>query len=143
MAHWDQMGPSDTHTRQTFSATYYVHTMKSIIKEHAHIDFSDLFSILPSDFKLAHLINLKNISSLLFYSVLLSYLPILPNWLLSFDHSYGHFLPAHLLDFSKSSNLCNNYVPQWWVEFDDELSWLFTNRLRYLQKINFHVSGRT
>ena len=24
---------------------------------------------------------------------------------------------------------CDNYVPQWWVELDDELSWLFTNRL--------------
>ena len=26
--------------------------------------------------------------------------------------------------------LCDNYVPQWWVEFDDELSWLFTRRFR-------------
>ena len=26
--------------------------------------------------------------------------------------------------------LCNNYVPQWWVEFEDELSWLFTKRFR-------------
>ena len=25
--------------------------------------------------------------------------------------------------------LCDNYVPQWWVELDNELSWLFTNRL--------------
>ena len=24
---------------------------------------------------------------------------------------------------------CDNYVPQWWVELDNELSWLFTNRL--------------
>ena len=24
---------------------------------------------------------------------------------------------------------CDNYVPQWWVELDDEFSWLFTNRL--------------
>ena len=23
----------------------------------------------------------------------------------------------------------DNYVPQWWVELDNELSWLFTNRL--------------
>ena len=33
---------------------------------------------------------------------------------------------------------CDNYVPQWWVEFDDELSWLITNRLsdtRYM-KVN-------
>ena len=31
---------------------------------------------------------------------------------------------------------CDNYVPQWWVELDDELSWLFTNRLsatRYMK----------
>ena len=29
-----------------------------------------------------------------------------------------------------------NYILQWWVEFDDELSWLFTNRLsatRYMK----------
>ena len=26
--------------------------------------------------------------------------------------------------------ICDNYVPQWWVEFDDELSWLFTKRFR-------------
>ena len=25
-------------------------------------------------------------------------------------------------------HICDNYVPQWWVELD-ELSWLFTNRL--------------
>ena len=29
-----------------------------------------------------------------------------------------------------SQNYCDNYVPQWWVEFNGELSWLFTNRLR-------------
>ena len=55
---------------------------------------------------------------------------------------------------------CDNYVPQWWVEFDDELSWLFTNKIQSflscLQKIakssqkfcyshflNFHLSGST
>ena len=26
--------------------------------------------------------------------------------------------------------MCDNYVPQWWVEFYDELSWLFTKRYR-------------
>ena len=36
--------------------------------------------------------------------------------------------------------LCVYYLPQWWVEFKFELSWLFTNRfnqwfLSYLQKI--------
>ena len=24
--------------------------------------------------------------------------------------------------------LCDNYVPQWWVELENELSWLFINR---------------
>ena len=27
-------------------------------------------------------------------------------------------------------HLCDNYVPQWWVEFDDELSWLLTKIFR-------------
>ena len=26
------------------------------------------------------------------------------------------------------SLLCDNYVLQWWVELDNELNWLFTNR---------------
>ena len=51
-------------------------------------------------------------------------------------------------------------MPQWWVEFDDELSWLFTNRFGafylicrkypnpsqnflYSNSLNFHVSGST
>ena len=29
-----------------------------------------------------------------------------------------------------SGKKCDNYVPQWWVEFNDELSWLFTKRFR-------------
>jgi hypothetical protein len=32
--------------------------------------------------------------------------------------------------------ICDNYVPEWWVELQDELSWLFTNRLsatRYMK----------
>ena len=28
-----------------------------------------------------------------------------------------------------SRHICDNYVPQWWVELEDELSWLFTNRI--------------
>ena len=28
----------------------------------------------------------------------------------------------------KCKYLCDNYGPQWWVELDDELSWLFTKR---------------
>ena len=31
---------------------------------------------------------------------------------------------------------CDNYVPQWWVEFNNKLSWLFTNRFsatRYMK----------
>ena len=36
--------------------------------------------------------------------------------------------------------LCDSYVPQWWAEFNDELSWLLSKRFRasyltYLQKI--------
>ena len=34
-----------------------------------------------------------------------------------------------VLYFGLIGEKCDNYVPQWWVEFDDELSWLFTNRL--------------
>ena len=50
--------------------------------------------------------------------------------------------------------------PKWWVEFDDELSWLFTKRFRafypicrkqpnpsqnfcYSNSLNFHLSGST
>ena len=34
------------------------------------------------------------------------------------------FLPCYQqLNWAK----CVNYLPQWWVELDDELSWLFTN----------------
>ena len=29
-----------------------------------------------------------------------------------------------------STYLCDNYVPQLWVEFEDELSWLFTNKIQ-------------
>ena len=31
----------------------------------------------------------------------------------------------------QDDNKCDNYLPQWWVEFDDESSWLFTNRLMF------------
>ena len=34
---------------------------------------------------------------------------------------YIHFLLEVM-----STNKCDNYVPQWWVELDDGLSWLFT-----------------
>ena len=34
---------------------------------------------------------------------------------------------------------CGNYAPQWWVELNDKLSWLFTKKIQsflpYLQKI--------
>ena len=26
--------------------------------------------------------------------------------------------------------MCDNYVPQWWAELDNELSWSFTKRFR-------------
>jgi hypothetical protein len=55
-----------------------------------------------------------------------------------------------------SNVICDNHVPQWWVEFDDELNWLFTKRFRafylfpnpsqnfcYSHSLNFHLSGST
>ena len=36
---------------------------------------------------------------------------------------------AWKLSTAKFTYLCDNYVPQWWIELDNELSWLFTNRL--------------
>ena len=33
------------------------------------------------------------------------------------------------------THICDNYVPQCWFEFDDELSWLFTKRFRDFQII--------
>ena len=38
---------------------------------------------------------------------------------------------------------CDNYVPKWWVEFDDDLSWLFTNRFRatrYMKVIRMGIT---
>ena len=40
-------------------------------------------------------------------------------------------------------NNCDNYVPQWWVEFDDELSWLFTNRFRATRYMKVKRMGIT
>ena len=41
--------------------------------------------------------------------------------------AYSHFYKS----WSLSTNYqCDNYVLQWWVEFIDELSWLFTKRFR-------------
>ena len=45
---------------------------------------------------------------------------------------YNVFLPTFVW-FSKVQ--CDNYVPQWWVEFGNELSWLFTNRFRATWKL--------
>ena len=36
-------------------------------------------------------------------------------------------LTAHVI--SGTTINCDNYVPWWWVELDDELSWLFTKRM--------------
>ena len=43
----------------------------------------------------------------------------------------------------ESATLCDNYVPQWWVEFDDELSWLFTNRFRATRYMKVKRMGIT
>ena len=47
-------------------------TLKSLIEEPARLNFSNFFATLVEDFQPARLINLKNISSLLVYSVLLA-----------------------------------------------------------------------
>ena len=38
---------------------------------------------------------------------------------------WGTLLEAH-----KNQLQCDNYVPQWWVEINDELSWLFIKRFK-------------
>ena len=45
-----------------------------------------------------------------------------------FCNSFWKFVKTHLVALPYIAKLCNNYVPQWWVEFDDESSWLSTNR---------------
>ena len=56
--------------------------------------------------------------------------------------NFGFLFPFFTLNWKRLSNRgippltqffnnkCDNYVPQWWVEFDDDLSWLFTKRFR-------------
>ena len=39
--------------------------------------------------------------------------------------------------------MCDNYVPQWWVEFNDELSWLFTNRFSATRYMKVKRMGKT
>ena len=41
------------------------------------------------------------------------------------DVAGSSWRPVHVFFY----NFSDNHVPQWWVELDDELSWLFTNRL--------------
>ena len=41
-----------------------------------------------------------------------------------------------VFDWTNFDVQCDNYVPLWWVEYNDELSWLFTNRVsatRYMK----------
>ena len=49
-----------------------------------------------------------------------------------FSSEFCHQVAPHENTVGKTRQgmLCDNYVPQWWVEFDDELSWLFTKRFR-------------
>ena len=40
-------------------------------------------------------------------------------------------------------NVCDNHLPQWWVEFVDELRWLFTNKLsatRYMKVMRMGIT---
>ena len=79
---------------------------------------------------------------------------------LDIDDEIPQTAPMYFFTFSYSSNqvICDNYVPLWWVEFGNNLSWLFTEDAEifssYLQKKpnlsqtfcyfhshNFHVSG--
>ena len=68
MAHWGQMGPSDTHTRQTFSATYY----------------SIVYSEVPN----------RRACSLRFFRFIFH--PALKFSACSYNKSKKHFLPASL-----------------------------------------------
>ena len=40
------------------------------------------------------------------------------------------FFSVILKEICHSTRYCDNFVPQLWVEFDDELSWLFDKRFR-------------
>ena len=49
----------------------------------------------------------------------------------------------NLLERGRGQSNCDNYVPQWWVELDDELSYLFTNRLMKFKRIGItEILGR-
>ena len=37
--------------------------------------------------------------------------------------------PFNFKWWDENRNICDNHVLQWWVEWDDELSWLFAKRL--------------
>ena len=43
----------------------------------------------------------------------------------------------------KNGYWCDNYMLQWWVELDDELRWLFTNRLSATRYMNVKRMGIT
>ena len=49
-------------------------------------------------------------------------------WQEIFNHRNEWIFCGTIKSFSKLH--CDNYVLQWWVEFDDELSWFFTKRFR-------------
>ena len=49
------------------------------------------------------------------------------NWSLLLDRQIGII---RAFQQSPRATLCDKYVPQWWVEFNDELSWLFIKRFR-------------
>ena len=40
----------------------------------------------------------------------------------------SNLLKKYLSQYIGFDGLSDNYVPQWWVELENELSWLFTNR---------------
>ena len=81
---------------------------------------------------------------------------------------FGEFICSYVLNVKlfdeharkQVHQICDNYVPQWWVEFDDELGWLFTKEFKafclicrkyptlsqsfcYSHSVNFYVSSST
>ena len=58
-----------------------------------------------------------------------------PNFLVDYRiHQILSFMNSVTTNLSTNMNsfilfIFDNYVPQWWIELDDELNWLFTNKL--------------
>ena len=51
-----------------------------------------------------------------------------PNAEIGFLTSTSETLFRTVFELQPREGRCDNYVPQWWVELDHELSWLYTKR---------------